>query len=165
MTRLKKRDKIFSVVTRMVGMAQLVRALGCGPGDRGFKSHYSPHGDSFEKANPFFHWPIGAARQSAAMPAGRPTRAVSSRSCRGEVLKGFGANPPENEEARSRKTKLSGFSDGPKAVKARGEPGSSRLRPLTKPATAKMPAEIMKSAGIFAYRVSCCCKFRSLTSV
>ena len=27
----------------MVGMAQLVRALGCGPGDRGFESHYSPH--------------------------------------------------------------------------------------------------------------------------
>ena len=26
----------------MVGMAQLVRALGCGPGDRGFESHYSP---------------------------------------------------------------------------------------------------------------------------
>ncbi len=26
----------------MVGIAQLVRAPGCGPGGRGFKSHYSP---------------------------------------------------------------------------------------------------------------------------
>ena len=39
------------------------------------------------------------------------------------------------------------------------------LRPLTNPATAKMPAEIMKSVGIFAYGVSCGCKLRSLTSV
>ena len=28
----------------MVGVAQLVRAPGCGPGGRGFKSHRSPHG-------------------------------------------------------------------------------------------------------------------------
>ena len=27
----------------MVGIAQLVRAPGCGPGGRGFESHYSPH--------------------------------------------------------------------------------------------------------------------------
>ena len=27
----------------MVGMAQLVRASGCGPEGRGFESHYSPH--------------------------------------------------------------------------------------------------------------------------
>ncbi len=27
---------------RMVGVAQLVRAPGCGPGGRGFKSHRSP---------------------------------------------------------------------------------------------------------------------------
>lgn len=26
-----------------VGVAQLVRAPGCGPGGRGFKSHHSPH--------------------------------------------------------------------------------------------------------------------------
>ena len=26
----------------MVGVAQLVRAPGCGPGGRGFKSHHSP---------------------------------------------------------------------------------------------------------------------------
>ena len=30
----------------MVGVAQLVRAPGCGPGGRGFKSHHSP---SFKK--------------------------------------------------------------------------------------------------------------------
>ena len=28
----------------MVGVAQQVRAPGCGPGGRGFKSHRSPHG-------------------------------------------------------------------------------------------------------------------------
>ena len=27
----------------MVGIAQLVRASGCGPEGRGFESHYSPH--------------------------------------------------------------------------------------------------------------------------
>ena len=27
----------------MVGVAQLVRAPGCGPGGRGFKSHHSPN--------------------------------------------------------------------------------------------------------------------------
>ena len=27
----------------MVGIAQLVRAPGCGPGGRGFEPHYSPH--------------------------------------------------------------------------------------------------------------------------
>ena len=27
----------------MVGIAQLVRVPGCGPGGRGFESHYSPH--------------------------------------------------------------------------------------------------------------------------
>ena len=30
----------------MVGIAQLVRAPGCGPGGRGFESHYSPHIDN-----------------------------------------------------------------------------------------------------------------------
>ena len=39
------------------------------------------------------------------------------------------------------------------------------FRLLTKPANAKMPSEIMKSVGIFAYCVSCGCKLRSLTSV
>ena len=28
--------------SKMVGVAQLVRAPGCGPGGRGFKSHHSP---------------------------------------------------------------------------------------------------------------------------
>ena len=28
---------------RMVGIAQTVRAPGCGPGGHGFKSHYPPH--------------------------------------------------------------------------------------------------------------------------
>lgn len=27
----------------MVGVAQLVRAPGCGPGGRGFETHHSPH--------------------------------------------------------------------------------------------------------------------------
>jgi hypothetical protein len=27
----------------MVGVAQVVRALGCGPKGRGFESHHSPH--------------------------------------------------------------------------------------------------------------------------
>ena len=27
----------------MADVAQLVRALGCGPGGRGFKTHHSPH--------------------------------------------------------------------------------------------------------------------------
>ncbi len=27
----------------MVGVAQLVRAPGCGPGGRGFEPHHSPH--------------------------------------------------------------------------------------------------------------------------
>ena len=27
----------------MAGVAQVVRAPGCGPGGRGFKSHFSPH--------------------------------------------------------------------------------------------------------------------------
>ena len=29
----------------MVDIAQLVRAPGCGPGGRGFESHYSPHNE------------------------------------------------------------------------------------------------------------------------
>src|SRR5690606_9642304 len=29
--------------SRVVGVAQPVRAPGCGPGGRGFKSHHSPH--------------------------------------------------------------------------------------------------------------------------
>ena len=32
-----------SPVSKMVGIAQVVRALGCGPGGRGFESRYSPH--------------------------------------------------------------------------------------------------------------------------
>ena len=35
--RTAKKQKI------TVGIAQLVRAPGCGPGGRGFESHYSPH--------------------------------------------------------------------------------------------------------------------------
>ena len=30
-------------VEKMVDVAQLVRAPGCGPGGRGFESHLSPH--------------------------------------------------------------------------------------------------------------------------
>ena len=32
-----------TMVPRMVGVAQLVRAPGCGPGGRGFESPRSPH--------------------------------------------------------------------------------------------------------------------------
>ncbi len=32
-----------SLLIDMVSVAQLVRAPGCGPGGRGFKSHRSPH--------------------------------------------------------------------------------------------------------------------------
>ena len=32
----------FPIIGCMVGVAQLVRAPGCGPGGRGFKSHHSP---------------------------------------------------------------------------------------------------------------------------
>ena len=39
------------------------------------------------------------------------------------------------------------------------------LRPLTKPANAKMPTDLKISVGIFAYCVSCGCKLRSLTSM
>lgn len=31
----------------MVGVAQLVRAPGCGPGGRGFNPHHSPHLHTF----------------------------------------------------------------------------------------------------------------------
>ena len=27
----------------VVSVAKLVKALGCGPGDRGFETHHSPH--------------------------------------------------------------------------------------------------------------------------
>ena len=33
---------IFYIYALMVGIAQLVRAPGCGPGGHGFKSRYSP---------------------------------------------------------------------------------------------------------------------------
>ena len=33
----------FAIAISMVGVAQLVRAPGCGPGGRGFKSHHSPN--------------------------------------------------------------------------------------------------------------------------
>lgn len=31
------------IVPNMVGVAQLIRAPGCGPGGRGFEPHHSPH--------------------------------------------------------------------------------------------------------------------------
>ena len=37
----------------MVGMAQLVRASGCGPEGRGFESHYSPQKKALAKASAF----------------------------------------------------------------------------------------------------------------
>ena len=43
--------------------------------------------------------------------------------------------------------------------------GRGRRRSLTKPTNAKMPTERMKSVGIFAYCVSCGCKFQLHTSV
>ena len=40
----------------MVGIAQLVRASGCGPEGRGFESHYSPHSKKhFERSAFFIH--------------------------------------------------------------------------------------------------------------
>ena len=38
----------------MVGIAQLVRAPGCGPGGHGFDSHYSPHKKSTCESRCFF---------------------------------------------------------------------------------------------------------------
>jgi hypothetical protein len=35
----------------MAGVAQLVRAPGCGPGGRGFKTHRSPHIQETQKGN------------------------------------------------------------------------------------------------------------------
>ena len=35
-------ENIDFILVCMVGVAQLVRAPGCGPGGRGFKSHHSP---------------------------------------------------------------------------------------------------------------------------
>ena len=37
---------IIIVLSNMVGVAQSIRAPGCGPGGRGFESHYSPHFDT-----------------------------------------------------------------------------------------------------------------------
>ena len=34
---------IITVLSNMVGVAQSIRAPGCGPGGRGFEPHYSPH--------------------------------------------------------------------------------------------------------------------------
>ena len=48
----------YRVAISTVGVAQLVRALGCGPRGRGFKSHRSPHeklkGLSHKGLVPFF---------------------------------------------------------------------------------------------------------------
>ena len=35
--------ELASLISNMVGVAQLVRASGCGPEGRGFESHHSPH--------------------------------------------------------------------------------------------------------------------------
>ena len=46
MTKPPLFDTIAWLTTRhddMADVAQLVRALGCGPGGRGFKTHHSPH--------------------------------------------------------------------------------------------------------------------------
>ena len=40
---IKNKLKYVLHVTKMVDVAQLVRAPGCGPGGRGFESHLSPH--------------------------------------------------------------------------------------------------------------------------
>ncbi len=37
----------------MVGVAQLVRAPGCGLGGRGFKTHHSPHKSILQSKNNF----------------------------------------------------------------------------------------------------------------
>ena len=38
------------LLNTVVGVAQLVRALGCGPGGRGFETHHSPHLVFFKSA-------------------------------------------------------------------------------------------------------------------
>ena len=43
LTNGEKYCKINSAFEKMVDVAQLVRAPGCGPGGRGFESHLSPH--------------------------------------------------------------------------------------------------------------------------
>ena len=40
----------------MVGVAQLVRAPGCGPGGRGFDSHHSPQSKEPSWLNWIEHW-------------------------------------------------------------------------------------------------------------
>ena len=42
----------------MVGVAKLVIAPGCGPGGRGFESHYSPHKKALAKASAFLFFMI-----------------------------------------------------------------------------------------------------------
>ena len=43
LTNSKNCFKIVLACEKMVDVAQLVRAPGCGPGGRGFESHLSPH--------------------------------------------------------------------------------------------------------------------------
>ena len=44
---------IITMLSNMVGVAQLVRAPGCGPGGRGFDSHRSPHEKALAYASAF----------------------------------------------------------------------------------------------------------------
>ena len=43
LTKWEKYCRINNAFEKMVDVAQLVRAPGCGPGGRGFESHLSPH--------------------------------------------------------------------------------------------------------------------------
>ena len=43
------------ITSNMVGVAQLVRASGCGPEGRGFESHYSPQRKKHRNSSAFFN--------------------------------------------------------------------------------------------------------------
>ena len=49
----------------MVGVAQLVRAPGCGPGGRGFKSHHSPFFTEIAKSRMSQNWESGGIGRRA----------------------------------------------------------------------------------------------------
>ena len=59
----------------MVGVAQLVRASGCGPEGRGFDSHHSPHEKTSLLCNEVFSTKFGYAELNWVNPAKFPSGA------------------------------------------------------------------------------------------
>ena len=88
----------------MVGIAQLVRAPGCGPGGRGFDSHHSPSKKTLVEISAFYFFK-GYDGEVSRVPAQRERRVVRSPQ--------YGPKGCSSRAAKMKKPRLSGTQFSP----------------------------------------------------